>query len=472
MGMGMGVGAGRQPYSMRPTLPTVPASVTSSLMADSAFPTPSLGLGTPFQLLQTPQQRDEAEQKEALAHAHAQAQAQQEPRPSSPLSEECSMSASDLSHSYSRSGLDLAHSLGAGGGGLGAGATASSLSDRDRDRGGDRQPLIQRSAPFSSDLSPIRASMREPAFDTADPADELSLPPTAFPAAGTPAPPPMRQFSAPGPSARTESYQQYTYIGGSELDAATSSAAAEWTGDHDAGANGDATGSVGGGGGFAYSSTMPLSRSMLLPSGGNANSNNFRATSPAALGAHEDGSARQSGAPSPTPSQSQRVPRVTNNLSLRSTQPRRSTAVQSGDSKKKKKRSQGSGRGAGGSGSSGSGGGDLSGRGSTIRGGGAASRPVVDINSIYVSRHDIQSQLRHLICVEHYRPTLPPDMPDELAALLQRAWHPAPHCRPAAAEFVATLARLAAALNEQTQTYMAQHNHAFNNHTADRRNQM
>ena len=72
----------------------------------------------------------------------------------------------------------------------------------------------------------------------------------------------------------------------------------------------------------------------------------------------------------------------------------------------------------------------------------SARRVTADFSRVHVSRHEIQSQLTHLICIEHYRPTLPADMPDALAALLTRAWHPSPAARPTAAEFCTTVALL------------------------------
>ena len=177
----------------------------------------------------------------------------------------------------------------------------------------------------------------------------------------------------------------------------------------------------------------------------------------------------------------QRVPRVTN-LPLkaqRRPESRKANKTPAPDSSLDKKKlkldggavSSSSGPGAGGSAasssssssSSGAGGGGGGGAGTGAVGGhtGSLTKAPVSFSSIYVSRHDVQAQLRHLICVEHYRPMLPADMPDELAALLSRAWHPLPNLRPAASDFVETILNLTHALKEQAHAYMRQHNQAF-----------
>lgn len=171
-----------------------------------------------------------------------------------------------------------------------------------------------------------------------------------------------------------------------------------------------------------------------------------------------------SGASSPTPT-SQRVPRVTN-LPLkaqRRPESRKTKAAASSAAAKKKAASEQANANASAASASDANNSSLQRAASPAGSSGVPGAPrPVSFASIWVSRHEVQSQLRHLICVEHYRPTLPADMPDALASLLTRAWHPLPALRPNAADFVNTILNLTHQLKDQEASYMRQHNHAFN----------
>jgi hypothetical protein len=246
--------------------------------------------------------------------------------------------------------------------------------------------------------------------------------------------------------------------------------------------------------------TMPVTQSFLLAHSAGGSRGTLSAQRSGQASAFQGGGSSAGGTGSPTPSsihstlsrtsanaisQNQRVPRVSSHLSVR-TRSRgdkekekekimqklqaKGTSSNRGVGSSKKKKSR---RAAGVNGESLSSGllgsdtvsssdsSDASAAGSSSSGNGAAgsgttgpSVPrVLPFSSVYVSRHDVQSQLRHLICHEHYRPMLPPDMPDELAVLLARAWHPLPSQRPAAADFVQLVSRLIDTLQAQSQAH-------------------
>jgi len=62
------------------------------------------------------------------------------------------------------------------------------------------------------------------------------------------------------------------------------------------------------------------------------------------------------------------------------------------------------------------------------------------------SQQQVFSAMRHMICVQHYRPTIPSNTPPLLKKLLQQGWAPDPRDRPTCAEMLAVLARLDARL--------------------------
>jgi hypothetical protein len=73
------------------------------------------------------------------------------------------------------------------------------------------------------------------------------------------------------------------------------------------------------------------------------------------------------------------------------------------------------------------------------------------LNNVYVTRSDVQEFLKYLICKEHFRPALPPDMPDDLATLVQQAWHPDPKQRPTAVQFMCNIHALLRSIQTSTQ---------------------
>ena len=461
--------------SVRPNLPTVPASTGNSLLGESNMP---------------------ADPDLAAASALAAEEARLDP-----LSQEGSTSDS----------FSLLH------------PSDSGLSSHSPSANAGKPHYLARSAPFQSDLSPITASLRQTpqsgmsSRSDREAAGELAFPPPTIAATNQREPAQIRQFSAPVGGSRlgAEPYAERddsNLLGAEEADfsthtadAAAAAASAEGGDPSARGCGSDAGSNAGSDFDPAafYPSSLPLRSSgesvLLGPDSDLAAQSSMAPADPAPGSASNGGaggaggnrivpfhgaktmpvtgsnstalthpggtlSVGHSNASSPTPT-SQRVPRVTN-LPLKAQRRPESRKQRAAASSAAAKKPASDANVSTASASDSSMQRATSPATSSAPG---APRPV-SFASIWVSRHEVQSQLRHLICVEHYRPTLPADMPDALASLLTRAWHPLPAHRPTAGDFVNTILNLTHQLKDQESNYMSQHNAAFNSNRSGEAN--
>lgn len=393
-GAGIAAPTAKRPTYTRPTLPPIPASVASTSFLGESVQSASAS----DQDLLLPAAN--AHGSDALDHDHEQ----------DDLSavEDCPSDAEALSASASmRSYSALDQSQSASLAGTRVGSFVTSASDG-----------AARGGAFAGTLSPVLASVESTPMNEPTAIDEhaSAMPHTA-----------LGQPALPLPATQYDDHQSSLPSTGSlSFDPALQQQALWSTAVLDEGAfdlvPSSSTPTL-------YPSSMPAPSAYALPP--HALSASSRASSHSNLLAHNTNSGLSSPALSATGSE--RVPRVSR-LALDDARAKSShgTSSRSGGGSRKKRAEDGSSSASGSSRSK-------------------KSRPrPPDFASIFVSRHDVQSQLRHLICVEHYRPTIPPDMPDELASLLTRAWHPVPNMRPDASEFVAVIAGLVEQLRGQT----------------------
>jgi serine/threonine protein kinase len=363
------------------------------------------------------------------------------------------------------------------------GSNAPSSSGPSNDATSSAQsPAMAKSAPFTADVSPIAASLHnhpnaaaaavaESRSRTPSSASHTGSTPRRSPAVGPyvlPSVPAVLSAPTGGVVLPTESYVQYNVDvlmlneEGADFAAQPAGQQQEATQQRSSVQHSPASpahGSSSSKGDLAYPATMPLGQRSVLAGALDAHEN----SAPAATGGGSGGvggsgtagtvtsvgslSSSRGGdsllLPSPalsaTSESQKRVPRVTH-LSLKDSSKKRTGRSATVRDRKSTTVASGSGEAAASASSS------TRTRSKSIR------KPKVDFRTVWVPRADVQEQLQHLICVEHYRPTLPPEMPDELAILLTRAWHPNPQLRPAATEFVKTVQELLRRLKGEVQT--------------------